>query len=372
VTKPSNRVLPLVDISGPPDQRGHEYGEKAHDRIHRGISNYKAAFSKIGIDWVQACDIAGSFLPRIRRQEKTLFTEIEGIAKSAGLTVEEILALNCRTEIIYGQNGESNEATDGCTGAIALPDATASGHVLHAQNWDWRDECADSAIVLRISSGDGPDILTQTEAGVLARCGINSSGIALTGNFLKCERDNSPDGIPIPFVRRHILEQETLSDAMNVVLKSPKAFSTNLMISDAGGEAIDLEAVPGETFWVEPKDGLLVHANHFESARAVTVVTDKGILVTPCSLYRSSRVRSKLSKDVGKLETEHLKNVLADKYGSPYGICAEPVQDANGGVWSTVATIIFDVTERTMWVAVRPYGDHVYTQYGFINQGKCI
>jgi len=358
-------ALPLIDISGTATERGLQYGTKAKPYILQAISNYKKAFASEGIEWNQACKAASSYIPLLEKNEQDLFAEIIAIAKGAEVEVEEILALNCRTEIIYGINPKTDKASDGCTGAIALPSATASGKLLHGQNWDWRDECAETSIVLRITPEKGPQILTQTEAGILARCGINSSGLALTGNFLKCERDNQPGGIPIPFVRRHILEQENYSNAIRVVLNTPKSFSTNLMISHRDGEAINLEAVPGETFWIQPKDGLLVHANHFESVPALTKVTDEGLKVAPCSLHRGRRVRQSLEQSIGKLDQNSFISAFSDKFDNPYGVCAEPDHGPGGDTSSTVATIMMDAADGKMWIAPRPYKSSTFTEYNF-------
>lgn len=365
VVNVQTRQLPLIDIAGPAAVRGEQYGMQARQYIQQSIATYRAAFLGLGIGWDSACRIAGSYVAELEQREQDLLEEVRGIARGAGLAVEEILALNCRTEIIYGHNGDCRAATDGCTGAVLLPQATTSGHLLHGQNWDWRDETAESAIVLRITRGDGPSILTQTEAGCLARCGLNSAGLALTGNFLKCERDNQPNGIPIPFIRRHILEQTSFSKAVGIVMNTPKSFSTNLMLSHAGGEAVDLETVPDECFWLQPENGILVHANHFECAAARAKLRDEGLKIAPCSLHRSDRVRRYLEARHGKLSLEHMQEAFGDRFDAPFSVCAEPDHGPGGDTSATVATILMDVTERRMWVAPRPYLEHGYTEYGF-------
>lgn len=356
-------VLPLIDVAGMPSERGYQYGVQAKTFIEKSLNNYAGAFATKDITWTQACSIARSYQSHLSESLQDLLDEITGIAKGAGVDTEDIMALNCRSEILYSQNVGDDVATDGCTGAIVLPGATASGHMLHGQNWDWHDECAESSVVLRIRSNHGPDILTQTEAGVLARAGINSRGIALTGNFLKCDRDNVPGGTPSPFIRRRILEQEYFSEAIYQAVAAPKSISNNMMISDAEGEAVNLETVPGESFWILPENDLLVHANHFESAAAQAKVVDLGIRFAPCTLYRSKRVRENLLKYKGHIEIDHLKEAFADKYGRPYGVCAEPAICSEGRVWSTVATILIDVTLREMWIAVRPYDEPEFIQY---------
>lgn len=355
--------LPLIDIAGPPEERGHQYGVKAKPYIHGSIKNYKNIYAKIGISWEQACQKANSFIPKLKKTEHELFTEMRATATGAKVSIEDLLAINCRTEIIYGEKGASQVATDGCTGAIALPAATKQKHVLHGQNWDWLDECADTSIVLRITPDIGPKILTQTEAGNLARCGLNSSGLALTGNFLKCDRDNSPGGIPIPFIRRHILEQTSYSNAIGLILKTPKSFSTNIMLSHGAGEAVNLETIPGDTFWIQPTKDLLVHANHFETMAAQSKIIDEGLKVAPCSLHRRRRVHTHLAAHIGNLNIEHFKTAFADKFDSPFGVCAMPDHGPGGDTSSTVASIIMDVTDKKMWIAPRPYQEHTYTEY---------
>lgn len=358
-------AFPLIEISGPPEQRGRQYGERAQVHILRSLENYKIAFADWNISWEAACGIASSFIPQLDAIAADLLSEVRATAAASGVRTEELLTLNCRTEILYGSGARVDEPTDGCTGAIALPSATASGDVLHGQNWDWRDECADTSIILRIKPEKGPVILTHTEAGNLARCGMNEEGIALTGNFLKCDRDNQPGGIPIPFVRRTILQQTNLNDAFSVVLKTPKSFSTNLMISDASGECINFETVPGETFWLSPEDGLLVHANHFESIPARVKLTDLGLEVAPCSLYRSRRVRERLSRDIGNLTLDDFTDAFSDRFGAPSAVCASPDLGPGGDTSSTVATILMNVSKRRMMVAPRPYIAREYTEYGF-------
>ena len=78
------------------------------------------------------------------------------------------VAINARTELLYGRPAEERiTSPEGCTGAIVLPEATAAGRLLHGQNWDWRDECLETGIILRISPEAGPRILSFTEAGLL-------------------------------------------------------------------------------------------------------------------------------------------------------------------------------------------------------------
>lgn len=359
--------FPFVEVAGSPLEMGVEYGRQAAEYIHRSILIYQHAFRQKGVSWDRARNIARGFASEIENYSPDFLTEIKAIARGADLPFEDIVAINARTELLYGRDPAASNAPendpDGCTGAMAMPETTANGHVLHGQNWDWRDECAESAIVLRMHPSNGPQMLMFVEAGILARCGMNAAGVGLTGNFLQSDADYGHRGVPVPLVRRRILMSESLAEAIRMVLTAPRAFANNLMISHDGGECINLEATPLEVFWDEPGDGLLVHANHFRSAGALAKVKDIGLKTNADSLYRDRRVRALLKGRAGNLTVEDFKEAFADSYGSPRAVCRSPVAGPGGKTSSTVATIIMDTTDKKMWVAKRPYGPHRYKEY---------
>ncbi len=71
---------------------------------------------------------------------------------------------------------------------------------------------------------------------------MNSAGIALTANYLECERDYRQIGVPLALIRRKILQQRTLAMAMRAAYCTPKSASNNIIVSQAGGVAINSNA----------------------------------------------------------------------------------------------------------------------------------
>lgn len=360
--------FPMIDLEGSPNDVGFSYGRQAGDLIHRSIEIYKHAFAIKGISWTLARKFAREFLPKIDNYDADFARELRAIATGANLPIEDLVAINSRTELLYGQNSADTKLAaetdvDGCTGAIALPEITADGHCIHGQNWDWRDECGDSSIVLRIQPESGPSILTFVEAGLLARCGMNSVGIGLTGNFLQTDRDFGIEGVPLSFLRRRILMSQTLTMAVQSVYEIPRTFSNNLMISQRNGEAVNLETTPHEVFWTMPDQGLLVHANHFTSQGALTKVYDLGLETNSDSLFRDRRVRAALSGKQEKITTDDFKNAFSDRFDDPYSVCHSPVRGPGGNTSSTVATVIMDTTDGHMWIAKRPYQNTHFKKY---------
>lgn len=357
-------AFPLINIEGGPEARGRSYGRQAGDRIQRSLLIYREILARDGMDWSRARELARATLPSMADRYPDVIAELGGIAAGAECSIEDIFAINARTELLFGVGKLDTSDPDGCTGAIAMAEVTRAGHLLHGQNWDWKDDCADSAIVLRIHPDRGLPILTFVEAGLLARCGFNGAGIGLTGNHLKCEHDGARGGTPIPFVRRKVLEQPTFAEAARVVMNSQLAFSNNMMISDAANQALSLEATPVETFWVTPEESLLVHANHFVAPAARAKLRDLSLLANTDSLYRDARVRKHLAYAAPAITIESLQAAFQDRYGSPRAVCRSLFPSDSGlPSASTVATILMDTTLRKMWVAPRPYGPHRYTEY---------
>lgn len=363
---------PLIEVSGSPHERGVQYGRQAKDRIHRGVSLYTSRASAQDLEWSMIKSMVREFLPAIKAFDETYIDEIKGIAAGAALEFEQVVLLNARTEILKLASRPDLRAKlhkafapDGCTGLIVLPNAAQDGRLLHAQNWDWRVECAETAVVLRIRRDDGPDILTFTEAGGLARSGLNAAGIAITANYLESDRDYQQLGVPLALIRRKILQQEHLALAMHAVYATPKSASNNVMVSHRDGIAIDFECAPDETFQVHAQNDMIIHANHWQSPIALAKLRDTGIQNTPDSLYRDLRVRGHLTKLHGAISLDDVKAALFDDFQSPWAVCRPPrTQVAKGDELSaTVAMIAMDSQAGIMDVAILPALNKNFTRF---------
>src|SRR5690606_31841471 len=108
---------------------------------------------------------------------------------------------------------------------------------------------------------------------------------------LESDRDYCQIGIPLAFIRRKLLQTDSLALAMHAVYTTPKSASNNIIVSHHSGISIDFECAPDETFMLEAENGMIVHSNHWLSPVALSKLKDTGVLVSPCSLYRHTRVR---------------------------------------------------------------------------------
>ncbi|KVN53898.1 C45 family autoproteolytic acyltransferase/hydolase [Burkholderia stagnalis] len=359
---------PLVEVSGAPRERGRQYGEQAAGRIRRGVEHYARQLEQERLSALQLREIVARFEPTIASFEPRYIEEMKGIAEGAGVGYDMVVMLNARTEVLKLADRMRNAEPvpidpDGCTGIVALPAASASGRVIHAQNWDWKAECAESSVVLKVKRDDGPDFLTFTEAGALARSGMNAAGISITANYLECERDYRNLGVPLALIRRKVLEQQRFAFAMQVVYATPKSAANNMMVAHANGVAIDFECAPDETFLIHPKRGVIVHANHFQSPVALSKLCDRGIATMPDSLYRDERVWQMVEPHIGEVTPEIVKAALFDDFEAPWSVCRPPRPNERNNLSATVAMIVMQPDLGIMEVSTLPAVNPVFQAY---------
>lgn len=364
-----SRPCRLIELSGPPHERGLKYGREAAPEIKAGISHYAAQVKSLDLSDDDLKRVVDSYLPKIEAFEPRYVEEMRGIASGAGVEFHHVVMINARTEVLkLAAKPELRETLlgdpDGCTTIVALPRATAHGRLIHAHNWDWKMESAEASVVLRIRNEDGPDILTFTEAGALGRFGFNALGIAITANYLECERDYTQIGVPLALIRRQVLEQSQYALALRSAYVTPKSASNNIAISHSGGGLVfDFECAPDESFDVAPQDGVLVHANHWLSPAALTKIREKGVWAMPDSLYRERRARELVQDKVGHLTVDDLKAALLDKWEAPWSICRPPRPSTTSNLSATVITIVMQPDLGQMEIAVLPALDPTFTSY---------
>ncbi|MGY3453644.1 isopenicillin-N N-acyltransferase-like protein [Bradyrhizobium sp. USDA 4353] len=361
--------FPLIEISGAPYQRGVQYGQQAVARIRKGTTHYLSQLRELSLDAAGVAALVRDYLPVIEQFEPAYVEEMRGIAAGADVPFEDIALLNARTEILKLARPEvrarlkTPDEPDGCTGVVVLPVATAHRRLIHAQNWDWKRECVETAVVLRVRRDDGPDLLTFTEAGALGRSGFNAIGVAITANYLESDRDYREVGVPLALIRRKVLESEHVALAMRAVYCTKKSAANNMIVSHCDGVAIDFECAPDETFQVHPERGLLVHANHFVSPVALSKLKDTGIANTPCSLYRDIRVRDLLQPQIGAITKDAVKAALFDNFADPWSVCRPPRRNLSNNLSATVAMIVMEPAEGLMEVAPLPALNKQFTSY---------
>lgn len=341
-------------VAGGPRERGRQYGEQARERVRRSVEAYAEVFARCaGWDRERARAEAARFELPIAEYGSAYLDELRGIAEGAGLPLEDVLAVNVRTEVMYAAKARDAAAATECTAVAVLPEASAESHTLVGQNWDWLLHAAETVVVLEAEQEDGPDYVTVVEAGLLAKTGLNSAGVGLVTNALATDLDLGEPGVPYHVVLRAILDAETIADALAAVQRRPRASAANYLIAHADGLAVDVEAAPGDYSRLRllfPEEGLLLHANHFVAPDFA--LRDVSLWAMPDSPFRLERLRGLLAAARPALAVEDLQRAFGDHAGHPFGICCHPDPRAHPLDRSaTEASLVIDLDARRLWLA---------------------
>ncbi len=354
------RKYPRIRVSGSPRQRGEAYGAQARDRIRGSLAGYQQAFAHYaGWDWATVGKEARQFEAPVGDLYPAFLEELRGIADGSEVSFEDILALNVRTEIMFAARARDASsrrapATGECTAFAALPRSSGCGHTLVGQNWDWLLHCFGTLIVLEAEQSDAPNFVTVVEAGLLAKAGMNSAGLAVATNALVTGADNGEPGLPYHVLLRALYDCETMTDALAALQRGTRASSANYLLGHADGLALDIEAAAGDftrQSVLQPgSDGLLLHTNHFLAPPAGT--TDYSLWAMPDSAIRLSRITDLVATASPPWTVQAFQPMLADHAGFPSGICCHPdAREHPLEQGATVASLIMDIAERQIWLS---------------------
>ena len=282
--------LPLVSVRGTPAECGEAYGAAAREQIQANLAAYRRRFAdQAGLDEVGLAAAGEAFRDATVAHHPRIAAMLDAVAGGAGVSRSELYALNARTELLYGQPGEQE-----CTAIGVLGTHTATGHLLLAQNWDWHPDQRQAVLLLETIDEHGHRVLTMTEAGMLAKTGLNSAGLGQCLTMLICDRDGRTDPAGVPY---HVLARarwrRTRWGGRSGRLPYPERLHQpaarsgrrpGVWRSRDRGRADRPGLVPGEVGWLNPVDGAITHANHLETRLSVQDGQPDG-----SSLFRSAR-----------------------------------------------------------------------------------
>lgn len=331
-----------AELSGTPYEIGYQHGSKAKDQVLNSIETYKTMFwERAHVEWEDAKLNSRKYIPYIKEYDADLLEEMQGVADGAGLTLEDILAINARSEVLMTMTGGKKKELDGCTNIAVSPERTKEGNTLLAHNWDWKASQQASIVTFKIHQIDKPDILMITEAGIIGKFGVNEYGVGVAMNALTTPSD--ANGVPLHCILRGILNSKTLGLAIKAINAYPNACAANYMMAEGCGEVFDCEKAPQDYDILYPSDCVLVHANHFTSPKLKVKIPDNIITLSHTSFLRYNRV-GKLIRQHEKIGVEDLKAALRDHAEYPGSICS------HGETSETIFTMILDLTNKTMEV----------------------
>jgi len=213
------------------------------DRIRASLATYRWLFGEEG--WLAARAHAPAISRALAVVAPHWLDELTVWADAAGADLDDLLVLNARSEILSLVRAGRRRGE--CT-VVAEPGRLG-------QTWDWYGRQRWSMVVLRAHG-----LITLTEAGMLAKVGVNAAGVAVGLTYLASASDGVPGAgaVPVHAVLRLLLERSSSVGTALALLDGLRlAGSACIAVADPSQAAL-VEITPDGRSVLPPG----VHTNH--------------------------------------------------------------------------------------------------------------
>lgn len=275
-------------------------------------------------------------------KNRPLFEELQGVGHGSGMNMATLMALNARTEIMYGM------IDDGCT-ALSWKTKDGKGSWL-AQNWDWQVEQKENLIVLDVepTRPDGsphPRYKIVTEAGIIGKIGINDAGVGVCLNAIRA-KGVDVDKMPVHLALKVALECRSRAEAVKKLEGFGVASACTILVADGstGGVALECSAEGIEKI-EQDHEGRVFHSNHFLKKQAGV----EDLVMPRDTLQRIVRIEQLADDLEGEPTHEKLRELFKDEQNVPTAICRAKGGESNG---ATLFNIVSDLKNKRALVTL--------------------
>lgn len=333
-----------------PADRGAGLGRAHADAVRGAVEVYERIFrDAVAVDSAMARDIGEEVGAQLAAGPfASIADEIEGIAHGAGLDPRRVFALNARSEILaLGARSE-------CSVVGLLPRMTANGACLLAQNWDYHPDVRPYRLLWSVRQPSGRSFVAFTEAGIVAKVGVNGDGVAVAINMLSSSADRGPVSTPVHVVLRAILQEaQSFADALALAMQTELGASLCFTLAHAAGKdeallaSVERTPATARIRWPDER-GALVHTNHFlEPIEADDLIAARW----PGTFARHWELTDRLRRmPPGSADEQTVRVLLGSHLGGAEGVCCHRHAVSWIDRCETLASIVMDVSARTIAV----------------------
>lgn len=203
----------------------------------------------------------------------------------------------------------------------------------------------------------------MTEAGIIGKIGLNSSGVAVTLNAIK-SKGMSSSKLPVHLGLRLALNQTTREEAVRKLKEIGIAAACTITVADeSGAEALECSYLSIETLPMDSQ-GRIFHSNHYLLPPAEGIIDKQEPKDTLLRVKRIETLTNALTEalaeeDVasteesqgtgGEVTVERIASLFKDEENLPTAICRMPGGDSIG---ATLFNIVCDLTEKRALVTL--------------------
>lgn len=339
--------FPIIEMKGNPYDLGLSHGRGLAKEIKANLKLYFTMFQELnGFKPDRCLTYAGRYRDVIKEDAPMLLEEMKGIARGAEVSLEEIVFLNARSELM-SMTWRTAAPVGECTAIGLTGQRTTNGRPILAQNWDWHERVSATTAVFILKPSRGPRALYLAEAGQMAKIGVNEHGVGVTLNILIIEEVGH--GLPVHVLLRLVLGARDATEAIARVKDARKAGASHFLIADKNDQMTGLELTPAKAGEISPENGVLLHTNHYCNPQLVK--KDLGPLLMPGTVTRYDRAAALISGRK-QWDAESLGEIFADHENAPSSICCHV--DASGPKhlrMMTVASCIIDLAGSKMLIS---------------------
>lgn len=367
-TAPPQRVLREITLRGSGYELGLQHGKLLKAEISEIVARWKANTSReLGRD---ADSVLSEFFEyarfdaAIQQYAPELYEEVRGIADGSGQAFKEVFVLNLLDEFwVYIDNLENHHCSN-----VGVPARDGRpGYV--AQNMDIETYTDGFQTLMRLeATPERPEQLILTHPGLIGLNGLNASGVGLVMNTIM-QLQSAPDGLPVAFFVRKILDNTEESEALKFVQEVPHASGQNYILG-IRGKVYNFEASANRVVRYDPQNanGTVYHTNHpivntdLKPWHAVYNPAQKpeDLPVGSNSYLRFAAVEKRIAANAD-ISDETLMEALRSKDDPDNPVCRNPV---NGGF--TFASVIMTLsTPPILQITAGPPDHSEYAAYSF-------
>ena len=311
----NTRPMRILDLEGTHAEMGAAFGEHCRGEIEtfyrlRVANALKQAKQHADRDVTEAqlLDVARACIEPTRAYHPEGWAELEGVARGASISPEQILAMNGLTDLrdVLAWHGDL-EAFGGCSSVVVGADASG-GHGLCGQTWDLATDNMPYVLVVRRRPNEGPSTRSLTTVGCLSLIGMNDAGIAVGTTNLRTTDPRA--GVTYLSTIHRALHSRSLEDATAAVTSAQRAGAHYYYLMDRNSDAVAIEC-SAEHAEVQPaRRGIFVHTNHCLVPRHAEIEAN-----TPAasSHARQGRLEQLMRDRLGDIDASAIESAFADR-----------------------------------------------------------
>lgn len=352
-------MVKVVELSGSYYEIGNGWGAVFKGEMEAVAQIELGMLTRFfGIDIVAVVELGRKYLPVAKRYDPEFIEVLRGFADGADMDFDTLFAIRTVLEILF----YTGRPEGMCTSFAVTGEATQGGQTIIGQNIDWHPDLPMA--LLRISWPDGVHQLSLSMGGIWeyslsSYSSASPYGVVATLTATPGEHPNSLN-VPISIVMSKASRQKNLEHSLSV-FTSTKSNLASFLLANGDGDLKGVELGLSGYEILYPEQGVVVHANHYESERFK--VKDIFLPYVPDSPLRSARLTRLIEADYGKITPEYMMAYLSDHDNHPKGICAHVDPESELPPSATLASVIMVPKDKIMYIAIGNPCDNKYVRY---------